>query len=498
MPLPPAPETPSSPPSPPGIGRRPRLLAAAVAFAAAALLAAGSLPAQATAARPAAGVVTPLATSQFHGVNWADPRDNFADDAVVPSGLSAADGYATTYAKATAVLTGFRNNLGANTVRLPVNPASVGTAWWNSYTGAIDAASDLGFKVFLGYWEGASSKNGTVDNLTSWYAMWDTVTAKYGGNANVYYEPMNEPHGYSATDWDNLAASWLGRYASIPKAQVVVSGTGYDDNVTSPCADSRLNGTYLALHDYAFWATRTYSDWVSQIKSAIGSCASRTVMDEFGVTLNNGENYNDTSTPDNNTAFLQAAAWTADNLGIGSVYWPGLRTGDGYSQETLHGSGTDLYLANVNPTGVDRLRYAWGVGFNASQSPAATRVVGTQSNRCLDVPGASHTNGTQVELYDCNSGSNQTWTLTPNGELKVYGATTCLEAFQQGTANGTKVDIYTCNGGEHQKWSVNANGTVTNVHSGLCLDAVNGARTNGTLIDLWPCNGGANQQWVRK
>jgi Transposase DDE domain group 1 len=41
-------------------------------------------------------------TSGFRGVNWADPRDNYAADAVVPSGLSISDSYATTYAKASA------------------------------------------------------------------------------------------------------------------------------------------------------------------------------------------------------------------------------------------------------------------------------------------------------------------------------------------------------------------------------------------------------------
>src|SRR5215212_7874995 len=61
-------------------------------------------------------------TSQFKGVNWADPRDNFADDPVVLSGLSLSDGYAETFAKAIHVIKGFRTNLGANTVRLPINP----------------------------------------------------------------------------------------------------------------------------------------------------------------------------------------------------------------------------------------------------------------------------------------------------------------------------------------------------------------------------------------
>jgi len=47
-----------------------------------------------------AGAATPARasadTSEFRGVNWADPRDNYAADEVVPSGLSAQDTYAAT------------------------------------------------------------------------------------------------------------------------------------------------------------------------------------------------------------------------------------------------------------------------------------------------------------------------------------------------------------------------------------------------------------------
>jgi hypothetical protein len=455
-----------------------------------------SLPAEA-ATGPAAAPAAVSGTSQFHGVNWADPKDNFADGVVVPSGLSTADSYATTYAKAEAVLTGLRDNLGANTVRLPVNPSSVGTSWWNSYTGAIDAAADLGFKVILGYWEGTSSEDGKVDNTATWWSMWNTVTGKYAGNSLVYFEPMNEPHGYSATGWSDLAASWLTTYSSLPHDRVFVSGTGYDADVTAQCADSRLSGTYLALHDYGFWATHDYSGWVSGLKASIGSCASRTVMDEFGAPMTTGENYNGPSTADNFTAFIEAATDTARSLGIGSVYWPGLRNGDTYSMETLHGSGTNLYLTSNNPTGVDRLAYAWGGGTPISAARATTPLRGAASARCLDVPGSSRTNGTQVELYDCNGGANQQWTLTPDGQLTVYGSGICLEAYQQSATPGTKVDIYSCGGGEHQKWSVNADGTVTNVHSGLCLDATGAGTANGTLVELWTCNGGGGQKWSR-
>src|SRR5438270_12452941 len=86
------------------------------------------------------------ATTQFHGVNWADPNDNFITGPNIPVGLSTSDSYATTYTKSTAILKGFQN-LGANTVRMGFNAATTSGTWWNSYTAALDAATALGMNV---------------------------------------------------------------------------------------------------------------------------------------------------------------------------------------------------------------------------------------------------------------------------------------------------------------------------------------------------------------
>ncbi|MEV8566436.1 cellulase family glycosylhydrolase [Streptomyces sp. NPDC051322] len=311
-------------------------------------------------------------TSQFKGVNWADPRDNYANDPVVPSGLSTSDSYATSYAKSAAIISGFRSNLGANTVRLPINPYSVNGSFWNSYTGAIDAATAKGFKVILGYWEGAGSqKDGHVDDMASFWSMWSKVTSKYAGNSHVYFEPMNEPFGYSQSAWADLAAQWISNYPKIPRNRIFVSGTGYNDSVTSVCADSRFNGTYLSLHHYGFWKSdASYSEWVTDLKSRIGSCASRTVADEFGAPMTTGLNYNGSSAGDNSIAYMQADTDTFRELGMGSVYWPGLRNGDTYSMETLHGTGTDLSLTTNSPSGADRLAYAWGHGQGSARKGA--------------------------------------------------------------------------------------------------------------------------------
>ncbi|HEY8986609.1 MAG TPA: ricin-type beta-trefoil lectin domain protein [Streptomyces sp.] len=141
----------------------------------------------------------------------------------------------------------------------------------------------------------------------------------------------------------------------------------------------------------------------------------------------------------------------------------------------------------------DNLSITPGSGSGGGHSGA---IVGVGSGRCVDVPGQSHTAGTQVALWDCNGGSNQQWTDTSAGELRVYGST-CLDASGGATAPGTKVVIWDCNGGPNQRWTTRADGTITGDQSGLCLDATGGGTGNGTLLRLWNCDGGSQQKWTR-
>lgn len=121
-------------------------------------------------------------------------------------------------------------------------------------------------------------------------------------------------------------------------------------------------------------------------------------------------------------------------------------------------------------------------------------IKGVGSGRCLDVPSGSTTDGTQLQVWDCNNGTNQQWTYTAAGELRVYG-NKCLDA--GGTGNGTRVQIYSCWGADNQKWRLNSDGSIVGVQSGLCLDAVASGTANGTLIQLYSCSNGSNQRWTR-
>ena len=133
---------------------------------------------------------------------------------------------------------------------------------------------------------------------------------------------------------------------------------------------------------------------------------------------------------------------------------------------------------------------------SASTSPpgGSQQIVGAQSGRCVDAPGSSPSNGTQLQLWDCHGGTNQRFTYTSGKQLQVFG-NKCLDANNQGTSNGTQVIIWDCSGQANQQWNLNSNGSITGQQSGLCLDAYGAATANGTKIILWSCNGGTNQQW---
>jgi hypothetical protein len=133
-----------------------------------------------------------------------------------------------------------------------------------------------------------------------------------------------------------------------------------------------------------------------------------------------------------------------------------------------------------------------GGGASSITSP----LVGAGSTKCLDVPGSSTTNATQLDIFTCNGGTNQSWTYNSSAELRVYG-NKCLDAYQQGTADGTKVDIYDCNGGTNQKWRLNSNGTIINEQSGKCVDVSGAGTANGSAVILWTCTVGSNEVWQR-
>ena len=459
------------------------------------------------------------ATNQFRGVNWADARDNFLYDENVPIGLSKSDSYATTYTKATAILKGFQS-LGSNTVRFGTNPQTTSSSWWNSLVAAYDAADALGMNVMIAPWP---PTGGRISDMNAFYTMWDTIINKYRTNSRFYFNIVNEPWGYSATELTNLAAAFIQRYSTIPRGRIVVPGLWSDIDLCAVGADSRLSGTLLSIHMYTLGGEThpTAAEWVTSFKGRLCGYADRAILTEFGVPMNTGVNYNGPRDGNNNVSYFYALTDTVRELRMGSLLWTGVKeanqtVGPGpcfnasCAITSLTGSGTNLSLTVTNQSGLARLRYGWGL--DGTTTPPSTQpsnppsnppsggstgvLRGVGSNRCLDVPNAGTTNGTLLAIWDCNGGANQRWAALSNGALQVYG-NKCLDVPNHATTPGTRVAVWDCTGGTNQQWNVNADGTVVGRESGLCLDVTGAATANGTAVGLWTCSGGSNQRWAR-
>jgi hypothetical protein len=435
-------------------------------------------------------------TSQFRGVNWADQRDNFVNGVLYPSGLGASDTYSSAAAVADQVVGGLYSITGANTVRIPINEPTVAT-YWNTYTGAIDAALGKG-NVILAYW---AYTGGRPQNVSAFNQMWDKVIAKYGGNPNAYFEVINEPHGYSTSDLNNMYSGWLSRYSGVPRGRVILDGAGLAQNVPAVGNDRRLDGTLLAVHDYSFFAGyESETQWADHIASYIGSYASRTIATEWGGAMGPGSKNGvyfdpiDYSIPSGSymADYVRGVSSKLRSLGMGSVYWPGLRDGDWYSMTTR--SGTTLSL--TNPTGLQRLRYAWGLGDGGTTT---VRIRNVATGQYVD--GLGRTSDSAVGQAG-GTGSGQRWVVENDGAyVRIRNAETGLFLDGAGrTANGADAAQRPATTGPSQQWTV-VTGTsrgndvrIRNRATGLYLDGM-GRTAAGANLGQWSSSTSTNQQW---
>ncbi|MEY9907258.1 alpha-L-fucosidase [Catenulispora sp. MAP12-49] len=76
----------------------------------------------------------------------------------------------------------------------------------------------------------------------------------------------------------------------------------------------------------------------------------------------------------------------------------------------------------------------------------------TALGKCLDVTAGGTANGTLVQLYSCNGTGAQQWQPRPDGTMLNPQSGRCLDDTAFGGA-GTQLEIWDCNGGTNQKWT---------------------------------------------
>lgn len=125
-----------------------------------------------------------------------------------------------------------------------------------------------------------------------------------------------------------------------------------------------------------------------------------------------------------------------------------------------------------------------------------TTVVGVGSKRCLDVYGKNQNDGATVDIYDCDRGANQEWTLDPTGQLVGSDSGKCLDIARASRDNGAAVQQWTCNGQGNQKWGYDSQMRLVNPASGKCLNVYGGATGNQSRLVIWTCDDTSQNKWV--
>ncbi|WNV82513.1 ricin-type beta-trefoil lectin domain protein [Umezawaea sp. Da 62-37] len=190
---------------------------------------------------------------------------------------------------------------------------------------------------------------------------------------------------------------------------------------------------------------------------------------------------------------------SSDNASVKNVAW---RNTDGSKALIAYNTTGSTQNVKVNWGGSSfnyslpartSATFTWNGTQGGTPTPTGGTITGL-GGKCLDIAGASSTNGTAVQLYDCNGSTAQKWTAGTDGTLRALGK--CLDIKDNGTADGTKLQIWDCAGGNNQKWTATAGKDIVNPTLNKCLDATGNSSANGTLVQIWACTGATNQKWT--
>jgi hypothetical protein len=97
----------------------------------------------------------------------------------------------------------------------------------------------------------------------------------------------------------------------------------------------------------------------------------------------------------------------------------------------------------------------WTCDMTAAQNWAFSNGELIHNGKCMNDNNGGGS-GSKVILYRCTGAPNELWTHKPNGEyvLKARNGTLCLDDPGYSTKNGTQLMVYTCKDTVNQRWSL--------------------------------------------
>jgi predicted alpha-1,2-mannosidase len=364
-----------------------------------------------------------------------------------------------------------------------------GAAWNDAYvpSGAVTSGGTLSFTL------------GTTAD-TSWATSASAAPPSYAGNPTYTDVGISADSASSAADFDGVgysySASALSAAGVSPGSTISAGGVSFTwPNVAAGKPDNySANGQTVPASG---------SGAISFLGSASNGPSSGAAV----------VNYTDGTTQ---AVPITFSDWTLGGGGSSAVSSDTLAVTSAYRNQA--GAASDsvkTYLFATDPMNLAAGKtvasvtlpsnvasgtlHVFAIGFTGAAAQATGAVYsgvspGVLGGLCLDDNGAGTTNGTKVQLWDCNGGSAQQWTIASNGTVQVAGG--CLDVGNGGTANGTLVQWYTCNGTGSQQWQVGTDDALVNPQSGKCLDDPNSTTTTGTQLQIYTCNQTGAQNWT--
>ena len=353
--------------------------------------------------------------------------------------------------------------------RIVYNASGSGNVWvndsgrsdgvWTEYQTPLGG----GYSRNLQYVKGAGR---VVILQASWGGAGTQATIRHGevdlGNsAGNYYRLVNRKTGQIMGTGNNTNDANIGN-ANVP--DVVLENSGAAQNP-----------------DTQYWHVMTKADGNETLLNKSGGreaaiwTGSATVGQRIGQWVDN-------SAP---------GLWNLIDNGSGYVRFQAIKN----TSVFLTGStpGSPLTLQNAATDGSQDWQLV------AEAQPQAQTLLGAQSGKCLDLFGFDTRDGAVVDIYTCDGGMNQNWTLHPSGQLVNAHSGKCLDVKGQLTANGAVVQQWSCTGGANQKWTYNqVTRQLIGQQSGKCLDVSQGSTANGSRVVIWSCGSQTNQQWTMR
>jgi RHS repeat-associated protein len=219
----------------------------------------------------------------------------------------------------------------------------------------------------------------------------------------------------------------------------------------------------------AYWQTYTY-DLLGDRTGMVNHDTTGNALNDTtqSITFTGADGTTTASTPD------QGSVATTSNPTLGTATLTGTHLDPAYNNKNA-GNTMSRILTTTGPV---------RTGFTLSGG----------GKLCIDDSRSSTTPGGKIQIYTCNGGANQSWTVGTDGTVKVLGM--CLDTNGNATAAGTLVVIDTCSTDATQKWRATAAGTlVNNANPAVCLTDPGAVATLGTQLTVATC-GSSGQTWT--